>query len=133
MSDPRPAVPAPAADTTTGLDSRVASVVAYSAWWVTGLVFLGLERANADVRFHAAQSTVLFGLASLVIAACYAAALPLILVSADAVRVLMAVANVTWLVSVALWAWLIVKAARGDRWCLPGLGAVVSKLAGRTP
>ena len=132
MSDPRPVVPTPAVGTSTGLDSRVASVIAYSAWWLTGLVLLGLERTDPTVRFHAAQSTILFGAVSAVIAVSYAAALPLVLVSSDAVRLLMAVANVTWLVSVGFWVWLVVKAARGERWCVPGLGAVVAKLAGRT-
>ncbi len=132
MSDPHPAAPASAGGTSTGLDSRLASVIAYSAWWLTGLLLLGLERTDATVRFHAAQSTILFGAVSAVIAVSYAAALPLVLVSSDAVRLLMAVANVTWLVSVGLWVWLVVKAARGERWCVPGLGAVVAKLAGRT-
>ena len=131
MSDPRPAAPASSGHTSTGLDPRVASVIAYSAWWLTGLVLLGLERVDPIVRFHAAQSTVLFGVASAVIAVSYAAALPLMLLSSDAVPLLMAVANVTWLTAVGLWAWLIVKAARGERWCVPGIGGVVSRLADR--
>ena len=117
--------------TGTGLDPRVASVVAYSAWWVTGLAFLALERSDATVRFHAAQSVVAFGSASIVIGGAYIAMLPLMLVSGGAVRVLMAVANLTWLASVALWAWLIFKAASGERWCVPGLASWVEKLADR--
>ncbi len=129
-----PAAPGPEAATSgasTGLDTRVASVVAYSVWWVTGVAFLALERQDATVRFHAAQSAVVFGLASLVIAGSYAAALPLMLVSGGAARALVATANATWLAAVALWAWLIFKAASGERWCVPGLGAVVARLAGR--
>ena len=53
----------------TGLDPRVASVLAYSVWWVTGLVFLALERDDDRVRFHAAQSMVVFGAVSLVLLA----------------------------------------------------------------
>ncbi len=132
MSDPRHLAPVSTGRTSTGLDPRVASVIAYSAWWVTGLAFLGLERVDPTVRFHAAQSTILFGVASVVIAVLYAAALSLMLVSTDVVRLLMAVANVTWLVSVGLWVWLLVKAARGERWSVPGIGAAVAKLAGRT-
>ena len=116
----------------TGLDPRVASVVAYSAWWVTGLIFLALERSNDAVRFHAAQSVVVFGLASAVMALTFGAALPLVLVSGDAVRVLMALANLTWLAAVGLWAWLVYKAASGERWCVPGLGSLVAALARRS-
>ena len=121
-----------AAGSSTGLDPRVASVVAYSAWWVTGLIFLALERSNDAVRFHAAQSVVVFGLASAVMALTFGAALPLVLVSGDAVRVLMALANLTWLAAVGLWAWLVYKAASGERWCVPGLGSLVAALARRS-
>ena len=123
----------PAGGSSTGLDPRVASVVAYSAWWVTGVVFLALERSDESVRFHAAQSVVVFGLASAVIAAAFGAALPLMLVSGDAARVLMAVANLTWLAAVGLWAWLVFKAASGERWCVPGLAPLVAALARRSP
>jgi uncharacterized membrane protein len=122
-----------AAGTSTGLDSRVASVVAYSAWWVTGVMLLAVERSDATVRFHAAQSVIVFGLASVVIGVAYAAVLPLWLVSGDAVRVLVAVVNTTWLAAAGLWAWLIFKAARGERWCVPGLEPLVTALAGRRP
>ena len=111
----------------------MASIVAYSAWWVTGLVFLALERSDASVRFHAAQSVVVFGLASAVIAAAFGAALPLMLVSGDTARALMALANLTWLAAVGLWAWLVFKAASGERWCVPGLAPLVAAVARRSP
>ena len=123
----------PAGSSSTGLDPRVASIVAYSAWWVTGLVFLALERSDASVRFHAAQSVVVFGLASAVIAAAFGAVLPLMLVSGDAARALMALANLTWLAAVGLWAWLVFKAASGERWCVPGLAPLVAAVARRSP
>ncbi len=123
----------PAGGSSTGLDPRVASIVAYSAWWVTGLVFLALERSDESVRFHAAQSVVVFGLASAVIAAAFGAALPLMLVSGDTARALMALANLTWLAAVGLWAWLVFKAASGERWCVPGLAPLVAAVARRSP
>lgn len=125
--------PSPAGASSTGLDPRVSSVVAYSAWWVTGLLFLALERSDETVRFHAAQSVVVFGLASAIIALAFGAALPFVLVSGDAVRVLLGVANVTWLAAVGLWAWLVYKAANGERWCVPGLGRLIAALAQRRP
>lgn len=122
---------APNPGASTGLDSRLAAVLAYSAWWLTGLAFLALERRDQDVRFHAAQSAAVFGAASLVIGCAYATALPLMLVSAPAARVLVTVANVTWLLAVLLWAWLIYEAAHARRWAVPGWGGVVARLAGR--
>ncbi len=54
--------------TSTGVDPQVASMLCYAAWWVTGLLFLFLERQHRGVRFHAAQSLVLFGGLSLLMA-----------------------------------------------------------------
>src|SRR5262249_34352590 len=47
--------------TSTGVDARLAAVLGYAGWWITGLIFLFLERDNRAVRFHAAQSLVVFG------------------------------------------------------------------------
>jgi uncharacterized membrane protein len=119
----------PGHDPTRGLDPRVASVLAYSAWWVTGALFLAVERRDPQVRFHAAQSVVAFAGVSAAIAAAYGAALALMLVSSDAARLALSLANAAWLAGAGLWVWLVYTAARGQRWCVPGLSAVVARLA----
>ena len=53
-----------------GLDARLASMLCYAGWWVTGLVFLFAERQHRGVRFHAAQSLVVFGMLSVVLFLC---------------------------------------------------------------
>jgi uncharacterized membrane protein len=45
----------------TGLSPNVAAGLSYFVGWVTGLVFFLLEKTNSFVRFHAAQSIILFG------------------------------------------------------------------------
>ncbi len=53
-----------------GIDENVANFLSYLLGWLSGLVFLFLEKQNNNVRFHAAQSVVIFGvltLASLVV------------------------------------------------------------------
>lgn len=122
---------APPAGAARGLDPRAAAVLAYSAWWVTGAWFLLVERHDARVRFHAAQSVVVFGAISLAIGVAYATALPLMLVSAPAARVALWLADLMWLAGVALWAWLVYRAARGEQWAVPGLGGAVARLAAR--
>jgi uncharacterized membrane protein len=117
------------AATSSGLDPRVAAVIAYSGWWATGGLFLVVERSDESVRFHAAQSVVAFGAISLLIGAAYTVALPLLLVSGPAGRTAVGIANAAWLAGVGLWAWLIVKAARGEQWCVPGLGTAIRRLA----
>jgi uncharacterized membrane protein len=116
------------AATSSGLDPRVAAVIAYSGWWATGGLFLVVERSES-VRFHAAQSVVAFGAISFVIGTAYTVALPLLLVSGPAGRIAVGLANAAWLAGVGLWAWLIVKAARGEQWCVPGLGTAIRRLA----
>lgn len=113
----------------TGLDPRLASVLAYSAWWVTGALFLLVERHDTTVRFHAAQAVVVFGAISALIAVSSAAALPLVLVSASAGRAALALSNALWLAGVGLWVLLAVKAWQGERWSVPGAGAAVTRLA----
>ena len=56
--------------TSTGVDARLASVLCYAGWWVTGIVFLFAERRHAGVRFHAAQSIVVFGAVLSIVTVC---------------------------------------------------------------
>jgi len=43
----------------TGLDTNVASGLCYLCGWVTGLVFLLIDKDNKEVKFHAWQSIFL--------------------------------------------------------------------------
>jgi len=47
--------------TSTGLDQNVAGLLCYLFGWITGIIFLILERENKLVRFHAIQSIIVFG------------------------------------------------------------------------
>ena len=49
------------AKSTTGLDENVAGLLCYLFAWVSGLVFFLIEKDSDFVRFHAAQSLVVFG------------------------------------------------------------------------
>jgi uncharacterized membrane protein len=46
--------------TTLGLDERTERVLAYLFFWVSGIFFLCFEK-NRNVRWHALQSTLVFG------------------------------------------------------------------------
>jgi uncharacterized membrane protein len=47
--------------TSLGVDENVAGALAYALGWVTGLALLATEHENRYVRFHALQSTIVFG------------------------------------------------------------------------
>jgi uncharacterized membrane protein len=49
------------ANTSLGLDENLEAALAYLGIWITGLVFLIVEKKSKFVRFHALQSIVAFG------------------------------------------------------------------------
>jgi uncharacterized membrane protein len=51
---------APMANPTEGLQENVAGLLCYVAGWVTGIIFLLIDK-RPWVKFHAAQSIVVFG------------------------------------------------------------------------
>ncbi len=57
---PPPYQPYPAASGTSGLQENVAGLLCYVLGWLTGIVFLLIDK-RPFVRFHAAQSIVVFG------------------------------------------------------------------------
>jgi uncharacterized membrane protein len=46
--------------TSTGFDANVAAALTYLVGFVTGIIFLLVEKENKFVRFHAMQSTLVF-------------------------------------------------------------------------
>lgn len=45
---------------TTGISDPIAGLLCYILGWITGLIFLIVERRSRFVRFHAAQSVIVF-------------------------------------------------------------------------
>ncbi|RQD83230.1 hypothetical protein D5R95_06380, partial [Methanosalsum natronophilum] len=48
-------------ETSTGLSENIASALTYVLGFLTGIIFLIVEKENSTVRYHAAQSIVVFG------------------------------------------------------------------------
>lgn len=94
----------------TGLDITIAAMLTYVAGWLTGALFLVIEKKSRFVRFHAWQSVLTF--------------LPIFL----ALWVL-PLWFVFWPVSVALWIVLMYKAFQGERYRLPVIGAIADRRA----
>ena len=117
---------------TTGIDARLASVLSYSVWWGTGILFLILERRDRLVRFHAAQAVVLFGSVSLLLALLGASSAVALAVSSQAYPVVRALGNLVWVAGVVLWLVLVVRAWRGDTWRVPLVATLADGLVERT-
>jgi uncharacterized membrane protein len=58
-------VAAPVAPAASGLAENVASLLCYLVGWITGIIFLIIDK-RPTVRFHAAQSIVVFGTLNIV-------------------------------------------------------------------
>jgi uncharacterized membrane protein len=100
-----------------GLDSDVASLLAYALGWVTGLLLLLLEKHDEYVRFHAMQSVIFFGGVTLVAVVLWA------LLHVPHINILfMVLLSLLGLAAFAVWVILMVKAYQGDRFKLPWVG-----------
>ena len=97
--------------------SRVGAVLAYVGGLLSGVIVILVERRDPFVRFHAMQSIVTFG--TLLVA-------HLVLRGFGLIGV---IASVPFVLGVAaLWIFLIIQAARGERYHLPYLGLFAEHL-----
>ena len=106
----------------TGLDPRTASALAYLAGPFSGALILFAESTNQHVRFHAWQSIVALGGLGLAVLASYIFASIALFVSATVVSIMVWVATAIWVVLVVVWALCLWKALSGERWKLPLAG-----------
>jgi uncharacterized membrane protein len=105
---PREAVEA---STTKELKPNIAGLLCYVGGWITGIVFLILEKKNQFVRFHAMQSIVTFG------------ALTIIQVIFRFIPV--GILNwIVWALIIILWILLMYKAYQGQKYKLPVVGDI---------
>ncbi len=94
---------------TRRLEPRLAAVLSYMLGILTGILLLRIERKDRFVRFHALQS-ILFSSAVIVAL--------LILVGVGLELGALVIAIVAW----AVWAILMLRAARGEFYQLPLIG-----------
>jgi uncharacterized membrane protein len=109
-----------------GIDKKTGSWLAYLLWWITGLIMLFVGKNDPDVKYHAAQSVVLFGSYSVI------QVILSILGRIDALSVVLGIISLLlWIVAVIFWIILLVKAfsGNGQRFTVPVLGGVISPYA----
>ena len=106
-----PQSPEPSDKTSLGVSQNVEGALAYCVGWVTGIVFLMLEKDNKFVRFHAMQSIAVF--VPLTVASVIVGYIPFI--GGLLEFVLGAGTFILWIV-------LMIKAAQGEKYKLPVVG-----------
>lgn len=128
VGEPGPPVSTLPPPSSTGLEPRTASALAYLAGPFSGALILFAESTNQDVRFHAWQSVVALGGLGLAVLASYLLATIALFVSATALTLMLGVAYVIWVVLVIVWALCLWKALSGGRWKLPLAGDYAERL-----
>jgi uncharacterized membrane protein/ribosomal protein L40E len=111
----------PEAESSTGLSANVAGLLCYVAGWITGIVFIVLEKKSIFVKFHAWQSIMTFGVLSVV---------QIILSSIGAATFIFSpgwwfvhvLGIIVWAITGILWIILIIQAGSGKMWKLPWAG-----------
>ncbi|MBS3756858.1 MAG: DUF4870 domain-containing protein [Desulfobacterales bacterium] len=101
--------------TALGIDQNIEAVLCYVLGWLTGILFLFLEKENQFVRFHAMQSLVVF------------LALFVLSLVVGWIPVIGLLSPVIFLVAVILWILLMVKAFQGEMYKLPWAGDFAEK------
>lgn len=115
----------PPAETSTGLQPNIAGLLCYVALWVTGIVFVVIEKKSTFVKFHAWQSIMTFGILTVVqivisiTSTLVAIALPF---SFGLLGLVYIVGILVWLLTVGLWIALMVLAYSGKMWKVPLVG-----------
>jgi len=94
----------------TGLDENVAGLLCYLLGFITGIVFLVVEKKSRFVKFHAMQSTITF--LSLFVISVVLGWIPIIGLLVYPI----------WILSLILWLVLMIKALQGKRYSLPIVG-----------
>ncbi len=126
--------PSGASETSTGLSPNIAGLLCYVAWWITGIVFVVIEKKSKFVKFHAWQSIMTFGILTVVqiVISILAAVIwtPFALVS-GLWMFLNVLGIIVWVLSVGLWIALMVLAYSGKMWKLPGVGNWAEKQASK--
>ncbi len=100
----------------TGLDENVAGFLCYLFGFITGIVFLVVEKESRFVKFHAMQSTITFlGLFVIIL---LLGGIPVI-------------GPLIFIFSLVLWLVLMIKALQGKRYLLPIVGKMAEGKSGR--
>jgi uncharacterized membrane protein len=95
------------------------------------VIFLIIEPDHRTVRFHAAQSLVVFGALSILIGLLSVLSVGLLVVSSGAFQLARALAYLVWLGAVGIWLVLMYRTYHGATWRVPLAGGLAAKIAAR--
>lgn len=102
--------------TSLGLNENLEALLCYLLTWVSGFVFILIEKENNFVRFHAMQSIITF--------------LPLLIISFVAGKIPFLGGFISFIIGIlelVLWILLMYKAFQGEKYKLPFAGDIAEQ------
>ncbi len=111
--------------TSMGLDENVEGALCYVIGFITGIVFLVMEKESKFVKFHAWQSILTFfalWVLNMIISALLGAILPWSMFG-----IVTGLVSLVSLVGFIIWIVLILKAYQGEKYKLPVIGDIAEK------
>jgi uncharacterized membrane protein len=125
---------APAASPTAGIDENVAGLLCYIFWWVSGLIFLLIDK-RSFVKFHAAQD-IAFNIAMAAVGIVFWILVFILTIVMAAIHIPIGflLAFLWPLVALAFfgtWIFLMYKAYNHEKFKLPIIGDMVEKMIGQ--
>ena len=111
-------------ETSVGMSANTAGLLCYVGLWISGIVFVVLEKKSKFVRFHAWQSIMTFGILTVL-----QLVLSTLLVhigwasfSWGLIRAGTILGYIIGFATLALWIILMIQAGTGKMWKLPWIG-----------
>jgi uncharacterized membrane protein len=117
-----------AAPAASGLQPNVAACLSYVLGWLTGIIFLLIDK-RPFVRFHAAQSIVVFGALHVIR---LVLAFGILGGTGGLFSIWWTISSLISLVTLVLWIVLMIFAYQGKRYELPVVGPIARNIAGDT-
>jgi uncharacterized membrane protein len=101
----------------TGMQSNVAGLLCYLGWWITGIIFVIIEKENKTIRFYAWQSIFTFAPITIIqIILSRLGLIPLVGIIFDVLF------WIVWIGAIILWVVLMLNAYQGNKFKLPIIG-----------
>jgi len=110
----------PEAESSTGMSANIAGLLCYLFMWITGIVFVVIEKKSTFVKFHAWQSIMTFGVLTVAL---------FILTWIPFIGWILSI--LIWILMVVLWIILLIQAGTGKMWKVPGAGDWAEKMASK--
>ncbi|HCU23766.1 MAG TPA: hypothetical protein DF383_02015 [Deltaproteobacteria bacterium] len=110
----------------TGLAPNIASTLCYLCTWVTGLIFLLIEKDNKTVKFHAWQA-IFLGIAA------FAGYLVIMVIGFIPYigLISLVLSLVLWIGLAVVWIIAMIKAYQGQKWLIPIIGPIAEQQANK--